>query len=309
MNKNKIRNYTISKNDAFTPAICPVEGQPGKQGDPPTLEELSQPPYNGFCLSTPDKFQITIFEMGLCTENPLTGVDENNMTFNTSNCFPTMSSSGSTADLASTDSVSLPSMSAPPNGSYPFAYIKLSNQFGLNASYTVKNAVDNGTTTFYSTPATNVEGDQYGATTTEGPAEDFTETLNNMNFGSSENNDNGFDFADQNVGVVDDNIFKAYMPFQEMSNNPVTGEKGGKVAALLLERNRNTTATRKENAKSMVGVFETNNGSPVILTELTQGLEVALEVTNGGIAVVVAEDRFTIEEFGSAPFKPFFSTF
>ena len=64
-----------------------------------------------FCTETPERFEITIYELGLCTDQPIqTGSPR---TFSRKDCVVTMTSSGSTADLANS-TVDLPSMSGRP---------------------------------------------------------------------------------------------------------------------------------------------------------------------------------------------------
>ncbi len=61
---------------------------------------------NYYCLGSPDKFEIVIYEMGLCTQNPISGTPK---AFSKENCEVTMvSAGGSTADLAG-KTVQLPS--------------------------------------------------------------------------------------------------------------------------------------------------------------------------------------------------------
>tara|TARA_Y100001933_G_C18637859_1_gene413216 strand:- start:98 stop:502 length:405 start_codon:yes stop_codon:yes gene_type:complete len=61
-----------------------------------------------FCAGTPDRFVLDIYEMGLCTANPITGSPK---AFSKANCVESMvSTSGVTANLAGT-TVDLPSSS------------------------------------------------------------------------------------------------------------------------------------------------------------------------------------------------------
>ena len=90
-----------------------------------------------YCTETPERFEITIHELGLCTSQPIqTGTPR---TFSRDNCVVTMTSTGSTADLANSTG-DLPSMSGrPPSNTYTHAYIILTNTFGLRGSVTIKN--------------------------------------------------------------------------------------------------------------------------------------------------------------------------
>ena len=64
-----------------------------------------------YCTETPERFVITIHELGLCTSQPIqTGTPR---TFSRDNCVVTMTSTGTTADLANSI-VSLPEMDGRP---------------------------------------------------------------------------------------------------------------------------------------------------------------------------------------------------
>ena len=82
---------------------------------------------------------------------------------------------------------------------------------------------------------------------------------------------------------------------------------GGQVSALLTDTDLVKVGSASS-VKRLVAVFETNAGSPVVLTDSTKGLEVELVVTDGGYSVEFDEEGVP-ENFGSAPFKPRFTTF
>ncbi len=135
---------------------CPTSG---------TASDLSAYTSRGICYGTPDRYQITIYEMGICTSNPLSG-----NVFSKDSCTTTMSQSTS-ANLAGGATVNLPkSSSRPTEGSYPYAYIVINNTFGLKSSYTTTSGG-----TFYS--------DSNGNAKTTAPAQNFNEALND--FGQS----------------------------------------------------------------------------------------------------------------------------
>ena len=82
---------------------------------------------------------------------------------------------------------------------------------------------------------------------------------------------------------------------------------GGKVSAILTDNN----LTRSANAASvtrLIGVFETNVGSPVVINDGVNGLEVELQVSDGGYGIEFNGSGVPTD-FGSAPFKPVFTTF
>ena len=130
--------------------VCPASG---------TVANLSA---TGSCRGTPNRYEITIYEMGLCTADPLASG-----TFVRTTCTATFTSSGTTTDLAGGASVSLGSSgSRPADGSYSHAYIVIGNTFGLSGEY----ALSGGT----------YRSDSTGNAILNGTLDNFTETLNNF---------------------------------------------------------------------------------------------------------------------------------
>ena len=83
---------------------------------------------------------------------------------------------------------------------------------------------------------------------------------------------------------------------------------GGKVSALLTVADANlTTATNAGEVKRLIGVFETNSGTPVVINDSTNGLEMQLTVTDIGYGIQFQNGEPL--DFGSMPFKPVFATF
>ena len=244
-----------------------------------------------FCTDTPDRFEITIHELGLCTSQPITVAGENSKTFSKDNCVTTMTSDGIAADLAS-GLVALPSMDGRPESkTYTHAYIIITNTFGLRGSVTLKDA----NTGAYNTYCSMTDEDEFGSNST-GPTtggslctpENHTEILDT--FGSTDEN-----------GV---HTFDPYFPDEAMDG-------GGKVSALLTKGDANlTTAQNQGEVQRLIGVFETNSGSPVVINEATNGLEMELTVTDIGYGIQLGgANGGEPSYFGSMPFKPIFSTF
>ena len=240
-----------------------------------------------FCTETPERFEITIHELGLCTSQPIT-VAGNSKTFSKDNCVTTMKSDGIAADLAN-NVVPLPSMDGrPESNTYSHAYIIITNTFGLRGSLTLKDA----NTGAYNTYCSMTDEDQFGSNST-GPTtggslctpENHTEILND------------FGYTDEN-GVT---TFDPYFPDEEMDG-------GGTVSALLTKGDANlTTAANTSEVERLIGVFETNSGSPVVINDATNGLEMMLTVTDIGYGINFGGGEPIY--FGSMPFKPIFSTF
>ena len=228
-----------------------------------------------YCTDTPERFEITIHELGLCTSQPIqTGSPR---TFSKNDCVVTMTSSGVTADLANS-TVDLPSMTGrPASNTYSHAYIIITNTFGLRGSVSIQNG--SGDEVKY---CSDTNGDSTSGTTAASgfcTAQDHTETLDDFGDGS----------------------FSAYFA-------PATMDGGGKVSALLTAADANlTTATNAGEVKRLIGVFETNSGTPVVINDSTNGLEMQLTVTDIGYGIQFVNGE--PYNFGSMPFKPVFATF
>ena len=285
-----------SKAEDFNMRACPEPRSANAN-----LNTIAAAPYNGECLHTPDQYKLTIYEMGLCKTDPIsTGV----FLKEANGCVQTMlSTSGTEVDLAPGDSLSktagLPSASSrPASGTYPHAYILLSNGFKMKGTYQLADG-----TTYYSKESTDRFGTFGAADKTLSASEEHTDLVDNMYFGDDEN---GWD------GV--------------MTATAMPG--GGTVSALLLKEcsddacsGESAVATSQGEVKRLLGVFS-NAGSPVEILDSTSGIEVELIVksnpsdpaNSGGGYLIIGWDQgdgsgFDLRMFGSAPFKPKFTTF
>ena len=222
--------------------------------------------YNDFCLGSPDRFELVIYEMGLCTQNPIVGSPK---AFSKENCEVTMSSSnGTTADLAGKTVTLPPASGRPANATYTYAYITILNEFGLRGSISL-----NGTV--YCSTDTGGVNLNAGCT-----AANHTEELDS--FDESFDPDFGPETMPESMG-------------------------GGEVAAILTD----SSLTRAANATSvsrLIGVFKTNSNSPVVINDGVNGVEVELQVTDGGYGIAFTPTGVPAD-FGSSPFKPVFTTF
>ena len=225
---------------------------------------------NNFCLGSPDKFELTIYEMGLCTQIPISGSPK---AFSKENCVVSMVSSGSIADLAGKTVQLPPATNRPPNGTYTHAYMIISNLFGLKGSISLGGSV------YCSTSPDGGVDSSAGCV-----AQDHTEEIDD--FGDSETNDIG-----------DADFGPATMP---------EAAGGGQVSALLTD-NSLTRATKVDEVTRLVAVFETNSGSEVVISESTSGLEVELQVADFGYGI--GFNNGVPIYFGSSPFQPRFTTF
>ena len=220
--------------------------------------------YNYYCLGSPDRFEVVIYEMGLCTQNPISGTPK---AFNKASCVVSMSSSaGTRADLAGKTVTLPPALGRPANETYTYAYITILNEFGLKGTVSL-----NGTVYCSGTRGGDINSSS-GCT-----AANHTEELDTF--------DEGF----------------------EADFGPETMPTGGKVSAILTDSSL-TRASSASAVTRLIGVFETNSGSPVVINDGVNGLEVELQVSDGGYGIGFNSSGIP-EFFGSAPFKPVFNTF
>ncbi len=288
----------IAKAEDMSMSACPESGS-----DQATLAYIEEN-LNGECLFTPEQYKLTIYEMGLCTEPPTTATG-----FSKDNCVETMlSESGTEVDLApgssSTKMAALPSAKTrPAAGRYTYAYILLGNGFKMKGSYTIKDEAGNSIV-YRSKPETDSWG-SYGAAVVDGaPAEEHIDLVDNLYFGQ----------------CLEEPCWDG-----EMTATPMPG--GGNVSALLLKECFRETcegasglAGAQGEVKRLLGIFQPNAGSPVVITDSTKGVEVELVVkadpsnpaSSGGGYLIYGYDDGTswdLRGFGSAPFKPKFTVF
>ncbi len=239
---------------------------------------------DGMCYGTPDKYYITIYEMGLCTEAP---VQSSNATvsdtatsgfattdFDTidkSNCSVT--TAGSTpGDLAGSSTFSLTSGDRPAAGEYTHAYIELGNDFVIKGEYkftdgsTTKTYYSNGTASG-STNVTSTTGSDY-------TAEEFTETLTSFGGGS-------------------DCVHVGREQFTSGSSN-------GWLTAVVTD-GTNVQTSCGSSVSRIFGMFKPDTAFTV--TDSVTGMEVSITVTNSGMSVIGDGGGGGIDQLGSGPFK------
>ena len=218
--------------------------------NPTSLESV-----NGFCILTPEKYEVKIYEMGLCLTNPL-----NAKVFSKEACITTLSNTSPVAaNMAVGNSLLLQGeneVDRPKSGDYGFAYIIIEDEFKLKFSYKLNDITyySNGKNSSASLPVNNAK--------TTPPALDFVETLN--------------DFGDPEEG------------FSPTATAAVDGGAGS-ITALLTDSNLKV-ATSAAAVTRLIGVYVPK--SKVTITDKTKGLEVQFVVTNqgGGLQSCVSGD-------------------
>ena len=87
----------------------------------------------GDCAFAPDGYQVTIYEMGLCTSEPTAPTTSSAYAVDT--CSTVINSpSGQTINLAAGSELTLTDVTRPTNGIYTHAYMVLGNSFGITVT-------------------------------------------------------------------------------------------------------------------------------------------------------------------------------
>ena len=118
------------------------------------------------CAQTPEKYEIVIYEMGLCTgSSPISGG-----TLDRSNCTATYANAaGQTVDLAGSNSVTLDSSNStkPTPNTYTWGYMVMKNTFGLKGSISTSQSTWRSTSNSMASKSSSTNAD-------------FTESLTNF---------------------------------------------------------------------------------------------------------------------------------
>ena len=238
---------------------------------------------NNSCYITPSTYKIRVYEMGLCTTDPLAGTTinrddevETDNTITDSSCTPTFqSSTGSLVNLGGNSTQTLTGTNIrPPAGSYPHAYIKINNTFVLKGTYQIADE------TFYSS--------NDGSPVEEGSHNEFDEDL--------------LDFSNGKTCSGSPELAGA-----EVFTSGVTGTMKA-VLAQVSGGNLGTYTADSScgNSTHLYGSFAPS--SEVVITDETKGLEVTFSITKRGMQVF-PNGSGGMSGFGGGPFSPSFSTY
>ena len=238
---------------------------------------------NDSCYITPSTYKIRVYEMGLCTTDPLAGTSINSnddvVTDNTiseSNCTPTFqSSTGSLVDLGGNATQTLTGTNfRPPTGTYPHAYIKIENTFGLKGTYQINS------NTFYTSSD--------GSPVAEALHSEFDEDL--MDFSNGKTCSGSPELAGAEVFT--------------------TGVTGTMKAVLAQVSGGNLgTYTADSSCGSSTHLFGSfQPTTPVVVSNQTKGMEVNFSITGRGMTIF-PDGSGGMSGFGGGPFSPSFATF
>lgn len=233
----------------------------------------------GSCRTTPTTYEISIYEMGLCSSHPY-GTSKVSTSFDSSTCVTTYTDTSPTAvDIAGNigGTTKLSGTSSPPTeGTYKYPYMIMGNSFDVAGN------------------VTNADGDVWystssgTATTTAASAGTYTSTL--TNFGDTTCY-SGYVGASVSGGTIDGFI----------ANSRSARSISSEVSSSICNKNGR-----------VVGVMTLS--SPIIVTSQTIGVIFHFMLTNYGVQFVDLSvgdggdgDADDPEGFDSAPFSGYFT--
>ena len=240
------------------------------------------------CYITPETYKTRIYEMGLCTSDPLAGTyedGENVVTDNTideSNCTPVLQSeSGSLVNISPGEAQSLAGENIrPPVGTYPYAYIKLSNTLGLKGKQKVNDV------TYYS-------------------SSDGTGTTNSANYVEWDEKIIDFEKGPECEPLAENRV----MAVSDTFNTGIKGTMKAVLSHLSNGKYVGTTQADCGDSTRIFGSFAPTN--PIIISSETQGLQVTFTIRDKGLSVIggTTNGKAVVSRFSSGPFVPGFETF
>ena len=229
------------------------------------------------CRFTPQTYKASVYEMGLCSVNPMAGASLDKSTCTTV-FTATDQTNGSEHDFALGDAVLAGISTRPANGTYQFPYIILSNVFTIKAQFT---KADN--TTFY---VHNDGGSgSCGSADTTSPAQECTSTLNQF----AQNNVCDGEYLDAPVSI---GTINGYL----MQSSTLDKRDGAS----------ETASNVCSNVDRLVGVINMNN--PIVITPNTISFKFIFNVTGYGAQMFTnsAPGNNPNGGGGSGPFSGFF---
>ena len=240
------------------------------------------------CYVTPETYKTRIYEMGFCTSDPLAGTyedGENVVTDNVideSTCTPTFESqAGSLVDISPGAVQKLTGENnRPPEGTYPHAYIKLSNTLGLKGKQKVNDV------TYYS-------------------SSDGTGTTNIANYVEWDETIIDFEKGPECEPLAENRV----MAVSDKFNTGITGTMKAVLSHLSNGKHVGTMKADCGNSTRIFGSFAPTN--PIIISSETQGLQVTFTITDKGLSVIggTTNGKEVVSRFSSGPFLPGFETF
>jgi hypothetical protein len=229
------------------------------------------------CRFTPQLYKAAVFEMGLCTANPMSGASLDRSTCTTV-FTATDQTNGSLHDFALGDVELIGTSTRPANGTYTFPYIILKNTFTIKAEY------ERGGTTYY----VKKSGSACDAVSTTSPAEECTDSLTQFN--QAGNCDGEYLGARFSGGSLNGYLMRA----SDLDKRDGAADDDGSGGCSNVDR--------------LVGVMELD--TPVVISPSTISFKFTFNVTGYGAQMFTGAGRPNNNPNGgggSGPFSGFFT--
>ena len=243
----------------------------------------------GDCVFAPDGYQVTIYEMGLCTSDPTAPTTSS--AYETDTCSTVINSpSGQTINLAAGSELTLTDVTRPTNGTYTHAYMVLGNSFGITVTKQFTNTMHRYDTATSGNFCWTTSGTEHNSDWSGTPANPTTFA----NCGTE-----GEAAPAMYTEILDD--------FDEDTYNygPVSVESGNLTAYLVTDSNDRLVNAVKT-ADRIFGKQTLNTAA--VVTNTSSSFVVSFGVnqaTSTNMSDEGSADTYDVLAFGSGPFSAF----
>jgi hypothetical protein len=243
------------------------------------------------CGTTPQGYEIIVYQLGLCTANPSTGA-----TPDFSSCQMMLNGPGQTASLAAGSSIALGNLSAPPFGTYPFAVLVAGNSIGITStqrySVAMTGSAGGAGTTCWSVAGTVDRGNPTPTMVACGAVASPAKTIDKLTSFSHANNANG-----------DPSMGGAWNGTAYCSGVASCTVEGGTIAAKLATSSL-TAAVAGDWPNGITRIIAVQTfTTPIVIDGGTTGLDVGFNISNASSPWITGGAGGTIQQFGSGPFS------
>ena len=243
----------------------------------------------GDCVFAPDGYQVTIYEMGLCTSDPTAPTTSS--AYEKDTCSTVINSpSGQTINLAAGSELTLTDVTRPTNGTYTHAYMVLGNSFGITVTKQFTNTMHRYDTATSGNFCWTTSGTKYNSDWGGPPANPTTFA----NCGTE-----GEAAPAMYTEILDD--------FDEDTYNygPVSVESGNLTAYLVTDSNDRLvnavkTADRIFGKQTLGTAVEVTNTSSTFVVSFGVNQATSPHMSNEG-----SLNTYDVIAFGSGPFSAF----
>ena len=243
----------------------------------------------GDCAFAPDGYQVTIYEMGLCTSEPTAPTTSSAYAVDT--CSTVINSpSGQTINLAAGSELTLTDVTRPTNGIYTHAYMVLGNSFGITVTKQFTNTMHRYNTATSGNFCWTTSGTEHNSDWSGTPANPTTFA----NCGDEE------DAAPATYTEILD-----HFDTDTYNYGPVSVESGNLTAYLVTDSNDRLVNAVKT-ADRIFGKQTLNTAA--VVTNTSSSFVVSFGVnqaTSTNMSDEGSADTYDVLAFGSGPFSAF----